>query len=366
MTTVLGYRSDTIVDLMRVDDTDCGEEWLKNALQMAMLVELATIPPYSCGLWSIKDPQKDKDVHHAIREIIFDEMSHLGLVGNILSAIGGTPVLADPATVPTYPGALPGGVRPELKVYLSGLNKDAADLYSQIEKPDRPLAAYADKETYTSIGAFYDKVRTALKTNKALFDTGRGGPQMEFDLSKKHGEGNAIKPIRTWQDADTAIGIIMAQGEGTHASPDNPFPGKPGELAHYYVFRELYHGRKLIKVHDGSKPTWDFKGPEIPLPASHPMGRVPAGGWAADQQNAPAHGVEVMLDEFNAHYSSMLRSLQATWRTPDKQQQTTLVANAIKSMGNMRTLARVLVRIPLPDGKGSTYGPEYRYVQREP
>jgi len=46
-------------------------------------------------------------------------MFHLGLACNILSAIGGTPQIL--AAVPTYPGPLPGDVRPQLTVYLGTL-----------------------------------------------------------------------------------------------------------------------------------------------------------------------------------------------------------------------------------------------------
>ncbi|XVS68241.1 ferritin-like domain-containing protein [Actinosynnema sp. CA-299493] len=51
--------------------------------------------------------------------MLFDEMSHMALVGNMLSAIGGTPVPAREDVAPRCPGSLPGGVRPELEIHLA-------------------------------------------------------------------------------------------------------------------------------------------------------------------------------------------------------------------------------------------------------
>src|SRR3954447_18309533 len=46
----------TIIDLMRVSPADHDLEWLKSSLQAAVELEMATIPPYLCAMWSIKDP----------------------------------------------------------------------------------------------------------------------------------------------------------------------------------------------------------------------------------------------------------------------------------------------------------------------
>ncbi|MGE7437749.1 MULTISPECIES: ferritin-like domain-containing protein [Kitasatospora] len=350
-TAVLDYRSNAIVELMRVAVADCDEQWLKDALQRAIMLELATIPPYASALWSIKDQQSD--VANAIREIIFDEMSHFGLVCNMLTSIGGTPRLTGQSTVPKYPGPLPGGVRPELEVYLSGLSKDSAYLFSEIEKPDNPIAL---AETYTSIGAFYSRIAEVFP-NYAHLLTGRR--QVDFPLSGQHGAGNDIVPMNTITDVLNAIEIIKAQGEGTDASPENPFPGKPGELAHYYRFREIYHGRKLIKISDSAHPKWDFQGDPIPMPDSHRAARVPDGGWANDPANKPTPDTASKLQTFNGHYSSMLRALEQAWQTDNPMP---LVGQAIGSMGSMRSSARDLVSIPLPDNSGKTYCPEYFYT----
>ncbi|MFJ9441220.1 ferritin-like protein [Kitasatospora sp. NPDC101235] len=348
--TTLDYRSDAIVRLMHVPPEECDEQWLRDALQRAIVLELSTIPPYAAALWSVKDDQDE--VAKSIREIVFDEMSHFGLMCNMLTSIGGTPHVTGGAVVPQYPGALPGGVRPELEVYLSGLSRDSAFLFSEIEKPDNPIAL---AETYTSIGAFYTRIAEVFPAFAHLLT---GQRQIEFPMAGQHGAGNDIVPMNTIGDVLQAIEIIKAQGEGTDASPENPFPGKPGELAHYYRFREIHHGRKLIQVSDSAHPKWDFQGDPIPLPDCHPAARVPAGGWAEDPTNRPTPDTAAKLDAFDGHYSSMLRDLEEAWRSGT----TPPLFSAIGSMGAMRSAARTVLAIPLPDGSGSTYCPEFRYT----
>lgn len=360
MTTVAKPDRTTIAELLSVPDDQIDVEWLKRALQQALMVELATIPPYSCGLWSIVAPPQARTTYRTIREILFDEMSHLGLVGNMLSAIGGTPVLTSP---PTYPGKLPGGVRPELTVSLSGLSKESLGMYADIEAPEHlqiPKQKESDKpEQYPSIGAFYRKIsETFERLDPAL----GGGPQIEFGLSGGHGTGNDIVAMKDLDTVLDSLDIVMEQGEGTNATPGNPYPGHEGELAHYFSFRELHVGRKLIRK-DGE---WVFEGAKIEHPKSFPAATVPAGGWAKDPDNDPT-GTTVgqYLAWFNGAYSTLLNSLQRAWSTEDVKARTALVGRAIVAMGDMREYARLIVPTPLKKGSG-TYCPEFLYTAPEP
>ncbi|MEH0448434.1 MULTISPECIES: ferritin-like domain-containing protein [unclassified Streptomyces] len=349
MTAVLEYESNAIVELMGVLPADRDGEWLKNSLQQAIMVEIATIGPYASALWSIKEP--NGAVAKAIREIIFDEMTHMGLVCNMLTTIGGTPVLADPKVVPKYEHALPGGVRPELIVFLEGLTKDSVEMFSEIESPEHPVALF---DTFATIGAFYTAIEETFETHQHLIG---GDRQIDFSL-ESHGQGNRILPLDTIEKVRAAIEVIKEQGEGTSASPENPFPGKPGELAHFYVFREMFRGKKLIKVSE-DPVVWDFKGDDVPLPPAFPMGRVPEGGWANGGLNAPTPEVQQVLGAFNTHFSAMLRALETAWQTGDSD----ALLPAISHMRGMRTEARKLVQLKLPDGSGKTYGPEFLYVE---
>jgi hypothetical protein len=335
------------------EQRDAG--WLKEATQQAILLELATLPPYLCGLWSIDDTGGDERVHDALRAVVFDEMSHLGLACNLLTTIGGTPRLADDASVPTYPGPLPGGVRPGLTVTLGGLTKASVEMYARIEEPDTPVVRAA--AAHTSIGAFYTAILDAFRAHPELI---RGFRQLTRNM-EHHGSGNSVVALTSLGAVESAIGVIKEQGEGTSASPENPHPAERGELAHFYAFREIYHGRELVKVSDAPE-RWAFEGPEIPMPRTLPMGVVPSGGWPREGPAAADAGTTELLDTFNHSYSGMLRLLGQAWQQDVPATARELLKKTVIRMSALRGPARDLMRRPLPDGSGQTYGPEFRYV----
>ena len=84
-----------------------GLEWLELALQSAVSVEFSTIPPYLSALWSIKDQMHP--VAASIRNVVQEEMLHMSLACNMLTAIGCVPRINDPKMVPSYPGRFPEG-----------------------------------------------------------------------------------------------------------------------------------------------------------------------------------------------------------------------------------------------------------------
>ncbi|MER7580467.1 ferritin-like protein [Kitasatospora sp. NPDC097691] len=348
-TGILDYESDAIVKLMNIPADDWGEQELKDALQRAIMLELSTIPPYATALWSIIDQDDSKPVRHTIREIVFDEMSHFGLVCNMLTSIGGTVVLKDPLTVPKYPGELPGGVNPGLEVFLSGLSRESAALFADIEKPENPLAFAADGNT---IGAFYQRIANVFP-NFAHLLTGQN--QVTFPLGSQHGAGNNIVAMNTITDVLNAIHVIQTQGEGTTASPDNPFPGAPGELAHYYAFKEIAVGKKLVQ--DPATGKFEFTGPDVPLPDAAQVARVPAGGWVNDPANTPDPATATVLHDFNTAYSDMLRSLEAAWAGDGNK-----LFDAIGHMSDLGDFARQLNAIKLPADPHHTYGPEWLFI----
>src|SRR5262245_44855411 len=108
---------------------------LRDALQLAIQLEIATIPPYLCAQCSIKhEPDRVEGVLH---RIVSQEMSHMALAGNILTAIGGKPQLANSDFLPSYPlNALPGRIPQKLSIGLRPLTKKQLQVFMQIEYPD--------------------------------------------------------------------------------------------------------------------------------------------------------------------------------------------------------------------------------------
>jgi hypothetical protein len=335
-----------IVRLMAVATPQRDTKWLKDSLQAAIELELSTLPPYLCGMWSIMDPNSPPgaDAYALIDSVVREEMTHLGLVCNLLTAIGGTPQIASGyAGFISYPGPLPGGVRPQLNVFLGGLTKPYVhDVFMQIEYPEGGPIRFAEvaaAETFPTIGAFYDAVLEAFNSLSPPLSPAN-------QLTAATG-GFAVTVIRTLSDVAAAITLIKVQGEGTSTSP------KAGsELAHYYRFAELYVGRGLVMQGDGS---FAFNGPALPFPDTHTMAPIPKGGY-----RNPSPAAQSALIAFDALFSGMLDTLDVAWGTGS---QATL-STAIGLMLKLKAAASPLFVIPLPQREDGFYGPDFKYLPK--
>jgi hypothetical protein len=318
-----------LLRLMAVPAAQHDLDWLKQCLQAAVTLELSTIPPYLCAWWSIKD-----DGHpaaEAVREVVMEEMLHLGLACNLLTTLGGTPQLDTPEVVPTYPGTLPGNVRPSVRVALSGLTKEVlSGTFMEIEYPEEGPVARAVGETFPTIGAFY----TAIAGAFAKLPPGAITGARQLTSS-----GVGLFKINTPADAQKAISQIKQQGEGTTQSPLAVDFG--GELAHYYRFAEIWHERRLVRNAGGE---WKFEGDPLPFPDTYPMAEVPLGGYPESLA-------------FDTLYTEVLHKLQAAWTTGSQAQ----LGSAVSAMFALSDPARTLMQMPRPSG-GGTFGPSFRLI----
>ncbi|MFJ7148074.1 ferritin-like protein [Streptomyces sp. NPDC100445] len=323
-----GCRS--VAGLLAVPRADRGVAWLRQALEAAVALELATLPPYLCAWWSVRD--RRSETARLIRRVIGDEMYHLGVVCNLLVAVGGRPRIREAA--PTYPGPLPGGVRGGLKVYLSGLTRTFVhDVMMAIEAPDTPLAR---TDRSPSIGDFYGDLGKAFR---------EAAPELSArgQLSSRIGS-DELTPVKTLDDVERCLEIVKEQGEGTESSPADSF--QDDHPAHYYAFAEIYHGRQLRPDARG----WSFTGASVPFPDARPMARVPAGGWPH-----PAQRVRQLLDRFDDTYATVLDKLEAAWSGGGQ----SAMGAAVHAMRAMEEPAVELMEITIPDAPGN-YGPQFR------
>jgi len=330
-------------------------EMLRAALQAAVTLEFSTLPPYLTALWSVKNPLDS--VADSIREILQEEMLHMALACNMLTAIGGQPEIK--TAVPVYPGKLPGGVHPELTIPLTGLDDDSLEAFMEIERPKHPghfeslearedLDAVAkdeggdDPDDFT-IGEFYDEILAAFERLKPTISTDRQitGPLAWF-------------VIKDLADVKRAIDTIETQGEGSSGTPDS----SEGNLSHYFRFAELRERKKLVKDPDTGK--WDFKDPiEFDMDNDvWPVGEVPVGGYT--DEVVEDEEVRRLLRGFNLTYSKMLDLLDTVWKTDGGQAN---LWHAIETMFALEKFSRPLMEIERPDGKN--YGPDFRYIPED-
>jgi hypothetical protein len=318
------YGSQKIVTLL--NDTVRDIRWIKESVQAAVDLELSTIPPYLCALWSI---QAAGTVENIVRQVVRDEMGHLGLMCNLLRGLGESPQIV--AAVPKYPGPLPGGVRPDLIVYLSSLTPAfVRDVMMEIEKPETPIPVKALVQTFPSIGKFYEALAAALQDQQPpLTTTGQ--------LTSSFG----VSVLATIDDALKAIDRIRQQGEGT--STTATFQGK---LAHYYRFEQISLGQTITENPPGKLTPGP---PPVPFPATFRMGKVPFGGWP--NRDPDGKGT---LKAFNDLYRSVLTDLEKAWGAEGMD----ALERARDTMLEMEGPAKTLMDVKQPNGT-ENYGPDF-------
>ena len=324
-----------ILDLMDASVSNHDIQWLKESLQAAIELEFATIPPYLCAMWSVKSGMGATVI--SIREIIREEMLHMGLVCNMLTAIGGTPKLNDSDFIPSFPGLLPGGVNPNLTIYLQGLSKDAVKDFMEIEYPESGPVALRF-EQYSTIGAFYTAILDAFEKNQPalLTDKQMNGP---LGLSK----------ITSLEEIREAINLIKKQGEGSNDLPEDT---GPADLAHYYRFGEIYHEKKLRK--NSETGGWEYEGDAVPFPDAWAMAKTPLGGYLEEDVSSEVWQLLRQCDEI---FTNMMSQLQDAWENGNRQ----ALFQSIPTMLSLRSPAVKLMKISIPSG-GGNYGPCFRLI----
>jgi hypothetical protein len=326
-----------IIELMKVPAINHDISWLKEALQSALKLELATLPPYLCAMWSIieTDPNAGFSIA-SIKTIVVDEMQHMGTVCNMMTTLGFTPAINTSDAVPTYPAHLPGGVNPQLTVSLRKLDDNQLKTFLEIEKPEHPpIMPKVESlgEEFPTIGAFYNAILEAFKKL----------PASAYKNERQITSGG-LSVISDFSKVEEAIGKIKVQGEGTDQSPEEegPMLAEP-DLAHFYRFRELLWKRRFIQNAAGE---W-INGDEIKMPAIYDMADIPAGGYPESR-------------DFDQIYTELLNSLQKMWETGDNDE----FDNAFLSMVTMEGEAKKLMKTfidPNDHGKGC-FGPSFLLI----
>jgi hypothetical protein len=346
----------TVADLMSVPRSQHNKKWLMDSLQTAIEVEFATIPPYLCAWWSIQD--NNHVVWKLLREVVMEEMAHLGMACNMLNSLGGSPDLKK--AVLSYPDHLPGGVRPKLVVPLQGLTQPALkEVFMEIERPKHDVSGLDPDDNAPTIGEFYEDILDAFK---ALPD-GTVSPTKQLSRSFHTVHNLKVQPIANAAGAAKAIAAIQEEGEGTSVSAldttelDAGSPPNPADLAHYFRFAEIWKGQTLLLNGQGK---WVYEGATISMPVCYPMAPVPKGGYKLNDPDPVVRvtqQVNAQLVEFDTQFTELVNAMQEAWENGN---QTKLNA-AVGMMYNLSTLGIALMTLPR-DAGGGNYGPCFRLV----
>jgi hypothetical protein len=344
-----------------IEAVDAAEtrEGLHEHVQAAIELEHSTIPPYLTALLSIKTGT-NAAASAILASVVAQEMLHMAIASNLLIALGGSPKMDRRGFIPTYPGPLPMGVAEGLTVELAKLTRGLVyDEFMAIEEPEAPIpltvkepsvsllaaAGRRPAEPYKTIGQFYEAVAGKIEHLGAhAFEKNQPDRQV---IDNTWFPSDQLFRIVDVDTAVAAINVIVQQGEGTRVSPD-----EEGEPAHYYRFAQLVYARKLAR--DVSVPPgWSYSGPSV--------GIDPAGVWnllpnakIADYRTGSRE--QLLGDQVNRGYTSLLRSLQVTFNGhPDR------LKASLALMFEFSLLASELVKIPV-SGTDVCAAPTFEYT----
>ncbi|MDB5070209.1 MAG: hypothetical protein JWM87_1320 [Candidatus Eremiobacteraeota bacterium] len=326
------------IDVARAPQVAGADSAVLSALQFAIEIEIATLPPYFCALWSIK--AGSGPVYRLIFNICLNEMLHLGLACNMLTALGGKPDIRSAYyTNISYPAhGLPDGVLPGLVVDLGSLTHDrVVNQFQVIETPEHEIKSTlrADDAPFT-IGRFYDALATAL-------------PAGGWTAGKPVTDGFITPQITSVTTAQAAIAKIKQQGEGTSALPY----ADGTTLAHFYTFEEIAQENRITGVTPGNPPQLIWAKPPDPalkMPECFVMKPIDPGGRYL---NPPAD-VAANLQRFNVAWDKLLTDLDAAWVNDD-------LGTAVDDMTALKDAANTLFSAPPfdPAQPDLRYGPEF-------
>lgn len=336
---------------------------VQEMLVSAFTLELATLPTYLTGMFSVK-PGANTEARALVQSVALEEMLHLTLACNLLIAIGGNPEILNTGLALKFPTPLPMNVDEGLTVSLYPLTKDQVyQVYMGIERPDTKdplpgercvhrLTALKIEKGYDSIGDFYqaifDKLKEFSAAGAAPFATPR--EERQVDIKKwfppvGHDCGNG--KVHDLASAKAVIDTIIRQGEGTEAGPPpiDPYGGLEDSFAHFFKFGEIFYGRRLVE--DARAPSgWSYSGAPVELDEQGIYSFLPN---AALSDYVPGSAAYVAGTEFYNAYKRLLTSLDHVFNGfPDE------LNAAFGIMYELKLVAQKVVQHPAypaePDG----------------
>jgi CDGSH-type Zn-finger protein/uncharacterized Fe-S cluster protein YjdI len=279
-------------------------------------------------------------------EVAIEEMLHLGLVANLMSAVGATPHFARP-NFPVSPGYHPSGVIVELARF----DADTMDHFVFLERPEgtelpdgdsfrsnrtyeratRTDVLVPSAQDFLTVGHLYKAISAGMA--HLAGELGESGLFVGAPLAQigpDIGGFDQLIRVTSLAKAEAAIEAIVEQGEGT-----------PGDVedSHYARFCAVRDELKqMLKADPAFDPAWPA--------ARNPVMRKPPTPDGKVHVSAP--DAARMLDIGNAAYGLMLRCLMGTFGQPSATDadRRRLYGTAIDLMHAVTPIAEQLARMP--------------------
>ena len=299
--------------------------------------------------------------HDVLTGIAVEEMLHLALVFNVMTAIGAAPTLSRP-NFPRSSGDLPGGVQFRLLpfgtdslthfLYLErpeGMERmDATGFVPTIppREPVEPGEAISRGQDFVTVGHLYRGIEQGLAALSGKFGerglfVGPGRAQATPELFR----WPQLVAVHDLASATAAINEIIEQGEGARGD------WRP---AHYGRFLGIWEEYTKLKQ---ASPAFEPAFPVIPAFTRQPYDITEQQPLLTDPLT------RAIAEVFNLGYEVLLQTLNRFFTHTDEtdDQLQLLVGTAFGLMANVqRPLGRTLPRLPVgPDHPGRTAGPTF-------
>ncbi|NVK63788.1 MAG: ferritin-like protein [Flavobacteriales bacterium] len=392
--------------ILQVDE----RAFLQEFLQLAVLIEHSTIPPYLTAMYSVKEGANGMAVN-IIRSVVIEEMLHMIMVCNVLNAINIVPSVNKPQNYPTYPMKLPLNV--DFYVGLEKFSSNSIATFIAIEspssqtvkapefpEPEMESTALLKRKTVqesdglwtsnnlnefltknvSTIGEFYDvlffflvifqcleyyRENGKLPTSFEEINTGglfTGDPKLQLGSEHYYGSGGKLYKVEDLRGVMQVFEEIKGQGEGVDDSifdVDRSQFEEGAELAHYFRFKEIFHERFYVEGNYEAFTDENGRMPVITPPtgiemkvdwdAVYPM---KANVKMADYASNPL--LYAQGKAFNQTYKKLLDAIQAA--VEGKQE---VLAESVMYMYALKEQAIELMRQPLTAQENA--GPTFEY-----
>ncbi|MBI3716557.1 MAG: hypothetical protein HY255_11240 [Betaproteobacteria bacterium] len=391
---------------------------LKEVLQVAIQVELSTIPIYLYTYYSLQRTQQATNTGAEtiytpvqlfanqaggrIMSIAVEEMLHMSLSSNILYAVGGKPevYLKSPGAYPTnlLDHAVDGPDGQPLEIPLAKFSFQQLWYFLEIEYPESADAIPQDNN-WTSLGQVYAYIRCIISSDKLGdkdFQQGKAEHQIQpenyspsnidtvypdanfnatlapaqpdsaahharsANADDSHAGYAELMTIHSKHQALAAIATVTDQGEGTNNERwDDP---KKLELSHYFKFLAL---QAQLQGYPGTEPL--AAKPKAPPPAATLFSPGDLAGVVYNFPDNPTTAdypapLSDVSNFCNGLYQYMLILTETTFKVPGRQQKAYFNrALHLTMIWMLDKLVQQMAQTAITDGKfkGMTLAPTF-------
>ena len=328
------------------DKSENLKDLLHEFLQTALEIELATIPAYLYGVYTIKKESADNgEAAKIIYSVFIQEMIHLTLVANIMNSVGLTPKLTGKSIITPYPKSFP-HTTCKPKINLQTFSKCAICGFLEIEKPEKP-ESIPELTDYKTIGQFYKALEFLLIVATAKYGTSLFCGNESYQVKNK--STIAVTDLCT---SLCALKQITDEGEGIDYSLWQTQSHQ--KLAHYYAFNQI-NEQQLYNKTDTTETGPTGASIEIDYESSYPVATSPI-------QIRFNEAATKLNDQFNGKYSQLLKTLETAFNgSPD------LIPHAIGQMHELQSAFMYMIQSEIPYNDqtqpNTICGPTFEWVE---